>query len=61
MRLTCWYCGNKDQAKFKSNAGYPTFRPKCKVCGTIIWRKEEDGYGGVISREKDGAGSHAEH
>jgi hypothetical protein len=39
--LTCWHCGNTDPTKFKANAGYPTFRPKCQVCGTIIWRKGE--------------------
>jgi ribosomal protein S27E len=39
--LKCWHCGNTDPAKFKANAGYPTFRPKCQVCGTIIWKKGE--------------------
>jgi hypothetical protein len=39
--LECWNCGNTDPTKFKSSAGYPTFRPKCKVCGTIIWKKGE--------------------
>jgi ribosomal protein S27E len=39
--LKCWHCGNTDPAKFKANAGYPTFRPKCRVCGAIIWKKGE--------------------
>jgi hypothetical protein len=56
--LTCWYCGNRDNAKFIPNAGYPTFRPKCKVCGTVIWKKGEVEHDRDRCSRKDGSGSH---
>jgi len=58
MELICPICRNTDPSKIRPSAGYPTFRPQCRVCGAIIWKKGEVEHDRAKCSGKDGIGSH---